>query len=656
MRFNLIISFFALLLLIQTSVWAQQRNYSTSSKKAIERFEKAITAFDERRDTDGEMFLKKALEADDKFIEAYSVLGDMYSNTNQPEKAIEQYQKALEINAAFFPNNYNSLGVELMKLGRYNEAKESFKKFLGYEIKSAILKRKVQKNMLNAEFAAWATTHPVPFNPQNLGANVNSKYAEYLPALTADGQTLIVTVLAPDDSGAAHPDQRTWHEDFYETKFSNSNWSPRRNVGKPINTAGNEGAQCISPDGQILFFTACEEGPGRYEGDRKGYGSCDIFFAQKVGNTWSKPQNIGQPINSIEWDTQPSISSDGNTLYFVSKRKGGKGGSDIYMSTLTKEGYWGPAINLGDSINTEYDESSAFIHPDNQTLYFTSSGHVGMGGTDIYMSKKNKDGKFGHPVNLGYPINTSTNESSLIVSTDGKTAYYSSKREGGFGMDDIYSFEMPENVRPLPTSYFKGKVYDKVTGTGIEASFELTDLETGKVVAESYSNAGNGEFLICLPTNKNYMMTISKNGYLFYSDNFSMKGISDVSKPFVKDVPLIPIKAGEKVVLKNIFFKTGAFELEAASQSELMTLVNFLTKNATLKIEISGHTDNVGAKDKNQLLSENRAKSVVDFLVSKQIAGSRLTFKGYGDTQPINENDTDEHRANNRRTEFKIIE
>lgn len=656
MRYSILAIAIFILSLFPLAGKAQQRTYSTSSKKAIERFEKAITAFDERRDSDGEMYLKKALEADDQFIEAYTVLGDVYSNTNQPEKAIEQYQKALQINAAFFPNNYNSMGVELMKLGRYAEAKESFKKFLGYEIKSAILKRKAQKNMLNAEFAAWAIQHPVPFNPQNLGSNVNSKYAEYLPAITADGQTLIVTVLAPDDSSSVNPDQRSWHEDFYESHKTNEGWSARKNVGAPINTAGNEGAQCISPDGQILFFTACEEGPGRYEGDRKGYGSCDIFFAKKVGSKWSKPQNMGQPINSMEWDTQPCISSDGNTLYFVSKRKGGKGGSDIWMCTLTKDGYWGQPINLGDSINTEYDESSAFIHPDNQTLYFTSSGHVGMGGTDIYVSRKNKDGKFGRPTNLGYPINTSTNESSLIVTTDGRTAYYSSKRAGGSGMDDIYSFELPEQVRPLPTSYFKGKVFDKVTGAGVEASFELTDLETGKVVAESYSNAGNGDFLICLPTNKNYMMTISKNSYLFYSDNFSMKGISDVSKPFEKDVPLIPIKAGEKVVLKNIFFGTGSFELMAESQSELMTLVNFMTKNANLKIEISGHTDNVGAKDKNQILSENRAKSVVDFLVSKQIARERLSYKGYGDTQPINENDSDEHRANNRRTEFKIIE
>jgi outer membrane protein OmpA-like peptidoglycan-associated protein len=280
-----------------------------------------------------------------------------------------------------------------------------------------------------------------------------------------------------------------------------------------------------------------------------------------------------------------------------------------------------------------------------------------MGSSDLFLTRKNKDGKFGTAVNLGYPINTSNNENSLIVNAEGSIAYYSSIRNGGLGMDDIYSFAMPKSIRPLPTSYFKGRVFDKNTNKGIEARFELTDLETGKLVAESYSNSGNGDFLVCLPTNKNYMMTISKNGYLFYSDNFQMKGEGvSVNDPYIKDVPLTPIKAGEKVILKNIFFSSGSFELKEESKNELLKLVSFLSKNSNLKIEISGHTDNVGAKDKNQILSENRAKSVVDFLLTQQIAATRLTYKGYGDTQPINENDTDEHRANNRRTEFKIVE
>jgi len=638
-------------------LFAQERKYSSTSKKAIDRFEKAIAAFDSRLDDEAEMYLLKAIDVDPNFIEAYTVLGDLYSNKRKSEKAIENYKKALAIDPAFFPNNYNSLGEEQLKLSQYAEAKNNFNKFLKTDIKSLPLKRKAQRNLRNADFAEWAIAHPVEFNPQNLGSAVNSRFQEYLPALTADGQTLIVTVLMPDDTTKEVLNERQKHEDFYSSNNLNGAWAKRRNIGPPINSVGNEGAQCISPDGQILFFTSCEEGPGQYAADRKGFGSCDIFFSQKVGDTWSKPQNMGQPINSQYWDTQPSISSDGNNLFFVSKRNGGKGGSDIWMSTLTKEGYWGTPVNLGDSINTEYDEASPFIHPDNQTLYFSSYGHTGMGSSDLFITRKNKDGKFIKPVNLGYPINTSNNENSLIVNAQGTKAYYSSIRNGGIGMDDIYSFDLPQPLRPLPTSYFKGRVYDKNTNKGIEARFELTDLETGKLVAESYSNSGNGDFLVCLPTNKNYMMTISKNGYLFYSDNFQMKGENiSLTEPFIKDVPLTPIKAGEKVVLKNIFFNSGSFDLQEESKNELQKLVAFLAKNPSLKIEISGHTDNVGAKEKNQQLSENRAKSVVDFLLTQQIATTRLSFKGYGDTQPINENDTDEHRANNRRTEFKIVE
>jgi len=641
-----------------TFIFAQEKQYSTTSKKAIKNFEEAITSFDMRMDIEAEKYLKKAIDIDSNFIEAYTVLADMYSNNKRPKEAIKYYKKALEKNANFFPNNYNSLGEEQLKLGLYADAKESFSSFLKTNIKNPNLKRKAQRNLGNAEFAVYATKHPVPFNPENLGKAVNTKYMEYLPTLTADGQMLIVTVCKPDDTTRTDNDNmKGQHEDFYSSKNINGVWQKRTNVGAPINTVGNEGAQCISPDGQILFFTSCEEGPGQYAGGRKGYGSCDIFFSQKVGDTWGKPQNIGQPINSNDWDTQPSISSDGNTLYFVSSRKGGKGGGDLWMSTLNKQGYWGIPQNLGDSINTEFEEGSPFIHPDNQTLYFCSMGHTGMGGSDLFLSRKNKDGKFGKPINLGYPINTAGKESSLIVSTDGKKAYYSSLREGGFGLDDIYSFDLPQALRPQATSYFKGRVFDKLTGKGLEARFELVDLLTGQTITESYSNSSNGDFLVCLPTNKNYLMNISKNGYLFYSENFELTGANtNVTNPFVMDVPLTPIKAGEKVVLKNVFFNTGSFELKDESKNELQKLVSFLNKNATIKIEIAGHTDNVGAKDKNQILSENRAKAVVDFLIANKIDATRLKYRGYGDTQPLVDNSTEQNKATNRRTEFKIVE
>ena len=432
------------------------------------------------------------------------------------------------------------------------------------------------------------------------------------------------------------------------SKKVDGKWQKRSNVGPPINTPANEGAQCISPDGQFLFYTLCNS--------PSGMGRCDIYFSFKEGNKWSTPKNVGPPINSKYWDSQPSLSSDGNTLYFVSNRPGGKGEKDIWSSTLTKEGYWGAPVNLGDSINTEYSDMSPFIHPDNKTLYFASEGHPGMGKHDIFYARMKKDGTFGKPVNIGYPINTSSDEFSLIVNSKGNLAYYaSSNRKEGFGNLDLYSFDLYEKARPTLVTYVKGKVFDVDTKKMLDAKLELLDLETSKVVTEIYSNAITGEYLVCLPANKNYAFNASRNGYLFYSENFSLINRKNPEEPFLMDIPLKPIKTGEKVVLKNIFFETGKYNLKDESRSELNKLGDFLIKNPKVKIEVSGHTDNVGDQKMNQTLSLNRAKSVYDFLITNGIAAERLTYKGFGETQPVDSNDAEKGRAANRRTEFKVI-
>jgi outer membrane protein OmpA-like peptidoglycan-associated protein len=296
------------------------------------------------------------------------------------------------------------------------------------------------------------------------------------------------------------------------------------------------------------------------------------------------------------------------------------------------------------------------MHSDNQTLYFTSNGWTGMGGIDIYYSKKNDDGKFSKPVNLGYPINTFNDEGFLIVNAKGNMAYYSSDRQGGFGGLDIYSFELSEKVRPVAVTYLKGVVYDKNTGKKLKAKFELTDLATEKVVFESYSDQITGEFMVSLPTEKNYALNVSKDGYLFYSENFTLTGVYDKTKPYEKDIPLQPLAVGEVVVLKNIFFDFDKTDLKPESEVELQKLIEMLRKNVKMKIEISGHTDNKGTADYNQKLSENRSKAVYIYLIEKGIDKTRLSYKGYGLSKPIDTNDTEEGRANNRRTEFKVIE
>ncbi len=635
-----------LFLFVPQFLIAQTPELHTKSDKAKKHYQKAMEYYDASKNELAANEFQKAIEADPNFLEAHIVLAGVYQDTKKYENAIAEYKAAIAIDPNFFPTNYYNLAESEVAIQQFAEAKEHLKKLLAFAKLNPDIKKKGERLLANASFSEIAVKNPVPFEPKNLGPNVNTRFNEYLPTLTADEQTLIVTVKMPDDT--IRNDWNNASEDFYTSKKVDGKWQKRSNVGPPINTPANEGAQCISPDGQFLFYTLCNS-PG-------GMGRCDIYFSMKEGNKWGLPKNVGPPINSKHWDSQPSLSSDGNTLYFVSNRPGGKGEKDIWASSLTKEGYWGEPINLGDSINTSESDMSPYIHPDNQTLYFASGGHPGMGKHDIFYARMKKDGSFGKPVNIGYPINTSGDEFSLIVNSKGNLAYYASAdRKEGFGNLDLYSFDLYEKARPTLVTYVKGKVFDADTKKMLDAKLELMDLETSKVIAEIYSNAITGEYLVCLPANKNYAFNVSRNGYLFYSENFSLKDSKDAGEPYLIDIALKPIKAGEKVVLKNIFFETGKYNLKDESRSELNKLGDFLAKNPKVKIEVSGHTDNVGDVKMNQVLSLNRAKSVYDFLAGNGIAADRLSYKGYGESQPVDSNDTEKGKANNRRTEFKVI-
>jgi outer membrane protein OmpA-like peptidoglycan-associated protein len=340
-------------------------------------------------------------------------------------------------------------------------------------------------------------------------------------------------------------------------------------------------------------------------------------------------------------------------MYFSSNRPGGFGESDIWYSTYGK-GHWSPPINMGSSVNTSGSEQVPFIAKDDQTLYFISDGHVGMGGYDFFVVRKQNDGRWGKPMNMGYPINTPKDEMCFALSANGKEAYISSEREGGIGGLDIYKFELYESAQPQKTGYIKGIVYDAKSFNKLKAKIELIDLETGKTFIEVVSNRITGEFLACLQGNKNYALNVSCDGYLFYSENFSFKNQS-ASEPLKLDVPLNPILVGERVVLNNVFFDVDKFTLRDESKIELGKLVSFLKINTTIRVELSGHTDNTGDKARNSILSANRAKAVFDYLILNGIEDFRLTYKGYADAQPIADNKTEAGRQKNRRTEFKIM-
>jgi outer membrane protein OmpA-like peptidoglycan-associated protein len=339
----------------------------------------------------------------------------------------------------------------------------------------------------------------------------------------------------------------------------------------------------------------------------------------------------------------------------VSTRPGGLGGYDIWKTTLGLNGSWSNPVNLGPGINTPYDEISPFIHHDSNTLYFASNGWPGLGNKDLFMSKMDGSGIFSKPANLGYPINTPQEESGLTVSSDGRTAFFASSIKGGFGGMDIYSFEMPKTARPNLVTYVKGKVFDAKTKEPLDANIKITALKSNEIAFEDVSDFDTGEFLAVMQSGKSFGLSVDKKGYLFHSENFSLEKAGAANQPYQLLVPLKKIEAGGMVILKNIFFETNKFNLLAESKAELQELINFLTQNPTLTIEIGGHTDNVGDEKLNQMLSENRAKSVYNYLIENKIAASRLTYKGFGKTSPVAVNTTDEGRQQNRRTEFKIV-
>ncbi len=627
-----------------------QKEYSTSDPKAIRLFEAGTKFYDGRQNEKAIEMFDDAIKADPKFMEAYMLKANVYEDIGQHEKAIDAYKEAIKTNPDFFPKVYYSLAKEEFYIGRYSDAKTHIEKFLSYPKGKGSLQLKAKKLLENAEFAINAVNNPVPFEPINTDS-INTEENDYFPSITVDGQTMLFTrdIKTVNSNGKI-----STQEDLYRSKKYGNKWGKAKPVSE-INTSGNEGASSISSDGQYIFFTACEDIPPTKD-SRTTNGSCDIFLTKKIGEVFSEPRDLDEPLNSKKWETQPSFSSDGRTIYFVRNIdvSYGVSHSDILVSHIGDDYRWSEPVSVSDLINTTDNESFVFIHPDNQTLYFASSGHPGMGGTDIFFSKKDSSGKWTKPQNLGYPINSINDEISFLVSPDGKTAYFASNREGGKGGLDIYYFPLYEKARPKPVTYMKGKVFDSETKKVLSAAFELIDLATGKVIVSSTSNVGNGEFLCALPTGKSYALNVSKDGYLFYSDNFKMENPKSADEPYLKDVPLNPIKTGKSIVLNNIFYDTDKFDLKSESKVELGKLISFLNKNPKIKFEISGHTDNVGTKPYNQTLSEKRAKSVYDFLISNGIPITRMTSKGYGDSKPVADNASEAGRAKNRRTEFLI--
>ncbi len=628
--------------LIPGKVFSQQ--YHTTSAKALKAYKAGLTAFDYIDYFNAEQYFNQAIETDNKFFEAYMMMGELLSKQKRYSEAAINFHKAVKIDSTFYmPVFFNMANAEMMS-GDYEKALIHYNVSLGQKKISEKNRSQALRNVKNCEFAIEAVRNPVPFSPESVGEGINTSNDEYWPSITADGQTLMFTRQTRPSENLLR--KVISQEDFYVSYLSGGVWKNALNAGAPLNTSQNEGAQSLSSDGNYMYFTACDRSGG--------LGSCDIFFSALNNGKWSLPVNLGSPVNTSFWESQPSINADGKMLFFSSNRPGGIGGKDLYYSIYLANRKWSPPRNMGNVVNTTGDEMSPFIHFDGKTLYFSSDGRPGMGGLDIYFSRMKEDSTWTEPKNLGYPINTYNDEMGLTIESGGQKAYFSSKRDEQGGKN-IYSFRLYEAIQPDPVAYLKGKVSDKETGQTLVAEYELINLSTGKSVINGLTDGG-GNFLVCLPSGNNYGLNVSRDGYLFYSDNFMLEGQHPVLEPYLKKIMLSPLKVGEKMLLANVFFEVDSWQLKKESLAELNKLSDLLKDNKELKVEIGGYTDSTGSDEHNLSLSEKRALTVVDFLVTSGIRSERLKFKGYGNTSPVGDNITSEGRKLNRRTEVQIIE
>jgi outer membrane protein OmpA-like peptidoglycan-associated protein len=622
----------------------QSQDLSTKNKKAEKFYIEGEDYLKKRLFDDALKSFEKAIEKDPQFAEPHYQMGLLYKTYLRDISKLKfHYQKVLSINPDFQVSSvFRVLGETYLHEGNYLAAKDLFTKYLSFKNEPQVFVEKTKTYISHCNFAIEQIKNPVKINPKMLPNTVNNHKKQYFPVSTADQQQLVFTIR--DNIGFQE------YEDIFVSKKINGEWGQPESISDNINTPYlNEGTCSISADGKILVFTVCNE-KGKNKTD------CDLHISYKEGGVWSKPVSLGENVNSPYWDSQPSLSPDGKTIYFASKRPGGMGEEDIWMVQADVNGRWGVPLNMGDLINTAGREVAPFIHPSMSTLYFASDFHPGFGSFDLFVSYKDSV-NWSVPKNLGYPINTHLEESSIFITSDCKKAYFSAEalqekvKERYF----LYEFEVPKEASCQQLStYAKGTIYDNETKKPIGATIELINLKTKKSESNLSSDPVDGDYLVVLNENSQYGLYVTRPGYLYKSHSFDFENATNFD-PLNLDVYLDPIKQGSFITLNNIFFETGKYTLEKKSASELNKLVNFLNQNPDLKVEISGHTDNVGLKSTNLQLSTKRAESVVDYLLENGIDTSKIKFKGYGDAQPVAPNDTEETRKLNRRIECKIL-
>lgn len=608
----------------------------TPSKKIVDIFEKANKAIVEKNYERATGLYDEAIRLDSTYAESYFKKAQLLELTLKFDEALPYYRKsvALSPDAPFLTPAYQKLINYHIKAGEYTECKPYLAKYMLMIKPASMAYKQAQRQLDICIFGENAVKNALQISPEALSDTINQFDRLYFPSLTADNETLIFTVLLTSNN-----------EDLFVTKKINGAWSEPKSISTNINTEGNEGAGSISGDGRTLVFTACNR--------LDGYGSCDLYISKKNGETWDKPKNLGAGINTAYRERQPSLSADGRTLYFISDRAKGIGGDDIWFSNLQNNGQWTASKNLGNSINTPYDEVSPFIHANGHTLFFASEGHENLGGYDLFMSDSTSQG-WSKPQNLGYPINTAENQVSMVITADGDYGYYTRglKNESE---SKLYRVALPESIKQkfIAVNSLKGLITDAKIHKPLQANIELIDLKTGRAVSQFQSDMASGQYLTVLPNGGEWGLYVSTQGYYYkslsfdFTEKYKGEGLN-------LNVELEPLSNLNKGILNNIYFETGKAELQEKSRTELNQLIYFLQKDPTIKIEIAGHTDDVGDAKQNLALSLKRAQSVADYLLQGGIVSTRIKAVGYGETQPVVPNTSEENRQLNRRIEWRI--
>ncbi|MBO7571538.1 MAG: OmpA family protein [Bacteroidales bacterium] len=637
-------------------------------KKLIKSFQKGVQLLNEGKMNDAEIIFAKILDEEPEFTEAWVASSEInYSKYKSAKDQKSQnnyysrYVKCLESVAKTCPSYQNyEVCYTLGKIFFSHDKLDVAKKYLSTYTANA---KKGTKYYTDAE----STIHyidqylnlienPVPFEPVVV-EGVSSAYDDYLPLISPDGSLALFTkAYMKKEIQSIYGDK--YVEEFTVSKASDDKglvFSPGEPLPYPFNTGKNQGAASISIDNKTLFITICEFVSSNYD-------NCDIYMSTRVGDGWSDLKPLGPNINGLyTWESQPSISADGKTLYFASIREGNIGfdpdrpTSDIYYSTKDEKGNWSKAKNLGAKINTPGNEKSPFIHSDSQTLYFSSDGHLGIGGYDIFFSKF-RDGDWTTPINIGYPINTKNNDLGFVVNTQGTKAYFASNKLNGKGGWDIYAIDLYKEARPEKVFLVKGQLVDDNGYSIGEAKLEVKNTRTDEV-SEGIVDSETGHYAVAVTAvdeKDDFLMVVKKEDYSFTSTLIEPTE-ETFEKPIEVNFEVKPIEAGKSVQINDIYYATASYEINNKSLAVLDEFAEFLKTNPTVKVEIRGHTDNIGSAQTNITLSNRRAQAVYDYLLTKGVSRSNISYKGYGPNMPIADNRTEAGRAKNRRTEFYIL-